>query len=116
MLGRKFPVLKLPVGVVVRMARPLPSLAQGVDDHSCHSLEPARLRRGGFQAISGSKIVISDVHRRRRDKTPYLVISNIVIRAHALYLHWTEHPANIVNDFNVRGSGLWVDHHEQRCT
>jgi len=69
MLGHKFPVLKLPEGVVVRMARLLPSLAQGVDGHSCHSLEPVRLRRGGFQAISGSKIVISDMRRKRRENS-----------------------------------------------
>jgi hypothetical protein len=62
MLGHKFPVPRLLEGVVVRMVRLLPSLVQGVDDHSGHSLEPARLRRGGFQAISDSKIVISDVY------------------------------------------------------
>lgn len=68
MLGRKFPVPRLLEGVVVRMVRLLPSLAQGVDDHSCHSLEPAKLRRGGFQAISGSKIVISNGHQEWNDK------------------------------------------------
>lgn len=35
-----------------------------------------------------------------------LVICNVIISAHALNLHWTEHPANVVNDFYVGGRGL----------
>jgi hypothetical protein len=36
----------------------------------------------------------------------HFVISDKVVRAHALDLRWAEHPADIVNDFDIGGSGL----------
>lgn len=36
----------------------------------------------------------------------HFVISNVIVRAHSLNLHGTEHPANIVNDFYISRSGL----------
>ena len=107
MLGRRFPVPKLLEEVVVRMVQLLRSLAQEGDDHSCHSLEPARLQHGEFQAILGSNVHISDLHIEKVCQISYLVISNIIVGAHALYLHRTEHPANIIDVFNVSRSGLW---------
>ena len=90
------------------MVRLLRSLARGVDDHSCHSPGPARLRHGGFQVILGSNIQISDLHIARVCQNSHLVISNIIVRAHALYLHRTEHPADVVNNLYVGSSGLYI--------
>jgi len=106
MLGRRFPVPKLLEEVVVRMVRLLRSLAQAGDDHSCHSLEPARPQHVEFQAILGSNFHISNLHTKVC-QISYLVISNIIVGTHALYLHRTEHPANVIDVFNVSGSGLW---------
>lgn len=36
----------------------------------------------------------------------YLIISDIVICTHALNLHGTQHPANVVDDLNVVGRCL----------
>jgi hypothetical protein len=35
-----------------------------------------------------------------------LVIGNIIIRAHALNLHRTEHPADIINNLYISWRGL----------
>jgi hypothetical protein len=39
----------------------------------------------------------------------YLIIRDIIICAHALYLHGTEHPANVIDDFYVRRRSLRKD-------
>ena len=36
----------------------------------------------------------------------YLKLSNIIVSTHALNLHRTEHPTDIVDDFDISGLGL----------
>jgi len=36
----------------------------------------------------------------------HLIISNVIVRAHSLNLHWTQHPANVVNDLDISSRGL----------
>lgn len=42
-----------------------------------------------------------DVKRDCDDDESHLVICDVIVRAHALNLHWAEHPAHVVNDLDI---------------
>ena len=63
------------------------------DDARCDN--PQNLRRNGIlrfcQQICPVALMCSS----------YLIISDIIVRAHALNLHGAQHPANVVDDLDV---------------
>lgn len=58
-----------------------------------------------FQVIWDSEQALTRGRQSDTEGTD-LIVRNIVVCAHSLYLHWTQHPANIINDFYVSCSSL----------
>lgn len=110
MPARKFPVPKLLVEVATRKLRLLQSLAQEVDGHFCRWLAPSKQRHEEFLVRLDSRDMDYECHLDSRNYgKSHLIVGNIIVCTHSLNLHRAEHPADIIDDLNIGGSGLKCD-------
>lgn len=90
---------------MIRRAQHLRSLVGGVNDRYgrlAPPVMPPLLRSREKSGSTKSRQCIIPVCIAKT----YFVISDKVVRAHALDLRWAEHPADIVNDFDIGCSCL----------
>lgn len=81
---------------------PLPQFQErGANGHYGHSVRLEMRPREGSPGRWDSEQSISTLEEVGFTILTDLVVSNEVVRAHALNLRRTEHPANIVNNLNV---------------
>lgn len=102
------PVPTLHEEVQVQTVPLLQSPATTADGRYDHWPAPSKPPLSGSPAKSGS--VQSPVsHRTVSSRAfPYLVVSDVVISAHPLDLHWTQHPTHVINNLNISSRGLWI--------
>jgi hypothetical protein len=86
---------------VVHTVLLLPFPARVVNGHCDRWLAPAMPQHEGFQVKWDSVIHVRFWTETKGIGMFYFVISNIIVHAHALYLHRTEHPTNIVDNFYI---------------
>lgn len=105
MREHRFRARLLPEEGVTRTDQLLPPLVIE-DGHFGHSQRHAMRQCAKSQAKWDSRIsVISRTTSYLMCQT-YLVVSHVIIRAHALNLHGAQHPADVVDNLDIFGGCL----------
>lgn len=91
------------------MVQPLPFLELEGDDHFGHSEQLSMQQHEEFRGKLDSILHVSSVCNDQRLKRIYLIVGNKVVSAHPLNLRRAEHPADIINYFNIRRSCLRIE-------
>ena len=123
MRERKFPDQKPPEGVAARTGQPPRSLGQEVSGRCGRWAKPVKRRHEESLVRSESiMICMSTLIAHVPRVYTYLVVGDIVVGAHPLDLSGRQHPADIVDDLQVRGCGLHgtqsrqtLSNHGQQC-